>query len=552
MIEDSRFLSSAERFLKTESSFELLTWLGMVSIALLLVSGALRILNVYVIARFTAGQKRELGRNLLRRYLFRPYVFHLNRNSSDLASNLLSEVDEAFRVAYRPAAQLVNSLLTLLAVIAVLVIVNVWVTMAALVLIGGIYAGIYGVVRMHIRRLGGVRATAIKHLYQSANEALQGIKEIKVLGREEHYLSRYDRASKDERSATMKLRVLVDVPHHFIQTSVLVAVIVFCLVFVTEDMLANADAASGLVPLIGVFAAAGQRLIPELHAIYGALITMRYGAAAIDRLYADFADDPPKTPALTQSPLRLQNTLCLADVNYSYPESNGIALKKISVEILAGERIGIAGQSGAGKSTLTDIILGLLTPSSGRLTVDGTDIGAGTVSAWQRSLGFVPQEIFLADTTVIDNIALGLARDDIDDERVRRCVNISQASEFIADLPQGLDTVIGERGVRLSGGQRQRIAISRAIYKGVDLLVFDEATSALDAFTEQEVMSAIEGLPGEITVILVAHRMTTLDICDRIIVMDKGSIAGVGTRAELTAACAAYRRLIGHSQVSKG
>jgi ABC-type multidrug transport system fused ATPase/permease subunit len=301
-----------------------------------------------------------------------------------------------------------------------------------------------------------------------------------------------------------------------------------------------------LLPVLGVIAFAGQRMMPELQRLYSALTMLKFGTAAVDSVFADlegtrFAPDLRHTG---DAPLRLTSELRLADVSYRYPNAAKDSLQRSSLTIRAGERIGIVGGTGAGKTTLADLVLGLLAPTEGRILVDGVAIDDTTRRRWQRSVAYVPQELFLVDASIYENIAFGLKSGQVDRARVEESARLAQLDAFVRrDLPQGYDTTIGERGVRLSGGQRQRIGIARALYHDADLIVFDEATSALDNLTEREVMAAIEATPGDKTMLIIAHRLSTVRSCDRIIVLDKGQVVGIGPWAELMEENAAFRDL---------
>jgi ABC-type multidrug transport system fused ATPase/permease subunit len=300
-----------------------------------------------------------------------------------------------------------------------------------------------------------------------------------------------------------------------------------------------------VLPIIGLLAFAGQRLMPELQKLYTSFTMMTAGSAAVDRVHGDLFGGAQRPLDRSQpAPLGLRENLTLEGVIYAYPGAERSGLSDVSLSIRAGERIGVVGASGAGKTTLADVILGLLHPQAGEIRADSTAITPDTLRAWQRTVGYVPQDIFLTDASLSENIALGLRPDEIDQVKVERAARIAQLHDFaMAELPGGYATLIGERGVRLSGGQRQRIGIARALYHDADLIVFDEATSALDNLTEREVMASIEALPGDKTILMIAHRLSTVKVCDRIVVMAQGQVVGVGTWDELVARNAAFRSL---------
>jgi ABC-type multidrug transport system fused ATPase/permease subunit len=274
---------------------------------------------------------------------------------------------------------------------------------------------------------------------------------------------------------------------------------------------------------------------------------MKFGTAAVEMIYDDFQKDRSSRLApgsASQPRIGLTGQLDLEQISYKYPNASESNLGNVSLTIRAGERIGIVGSTGAGKTTLADVVLGLLVPSEGRMLADGMEINVDTLRAWQASVAYVPQDIFLMDTSVSENIAFGVPRDQIDQDRVEAVARIAQLDGFVRqDLPDGYETTVGEQGVRLSGGQRQRIGIARALYHNADLIVFDEATSALDNLTEREVMTAIDALPGDKTVVMIAHRLSTVKGCDKIIVMDKGRIVGIGPWSDLIEHNAAFRKI---------
>jgi len=320
-------------------------------------------------------------------------------------------------------------------------------------------------------------------------------------------------------------------PQYVMQAVGFGGIIVLCVVLIDPAGLASGAALGGLLPLLGVFAFAGQRLLPELSKLYQSFTQLNSAAAAVETVHRDLtANTAGALPRTAPAPLGLGQALALEDVSYRYPNAAHAGLSQVSLIIPAGEKIGVVGSTGAGKTTLANILLGLLRPTEGRLTTDGRTITDDEIRAWQQTVGYVPQDIFLTDASVAENIALGLPPEEIDPERLRRAARIARIDDFVTEeLDRGYNTLIGERGVRLSGGQRQRIGIARALYHDADLIVFDEATSALDNLTEAEVMGAIDALPGDKTVVMIAHRLSTVRRCDRIAVLDKGRLVGCDT-----------------------
>ena len=528
------------------SVHDFLVGLGAASFGVIVLASLIQIAKTWVVARYTYMRAHSISHRLLASYLAQPYPFFLNRHSGDMGSRVLVEAAQVVARFLRPVAELVAASLTTAAIVALLLWVNPVVAVVAFAVLGGIYALIYLATRRVLNRLGQIRVGANRRRYRFANEALTGIKDIKLVGREKAYLGRFAVPSTEMAHNEIKIEVLSQVPQFVLQAVGLGGVILLCTILIDPTRIESGGALGGLLPILGVFAFAGQRLLPELSKLYSALTQMQAGVAAVNVVYEDLVlkGHPDQLPGEPSAGLGLSKTLSLEGIFYSYPNSPQAGLRNISLSIRAGEKIGIVGSTGAGKTTLADLILGLLEPDHGRMVVDQTVIDASNQRAWMQSVGYVPQDIFLTDAPVAENIALGISPEAIDMDRLRRAARIARIDTFITqDLPDGYQTHIGERGVRLSGGQRQRIGIARALYHDADLIVFDEATSALDNLTEQDVMEAIDALPGDKTVLMIAHRLSTVKHCDRIIVLDRGEVVGYDNWDALMAGNAAFQRI---------
>lgn len=525
---------------------QFLVALGLASFAVIVLASAIQILRTWAVARYSYLRAHALSQRLLARYLAQPYPFFLDRHSGDMGPRVLVESGQVVVLFLRPVAELVAASLTTAAMVALLLWVNPVIALSTFATLGAIYVLIYAFTRRRLNYLGQVRIENNRLRYRFANETLTGIKDIKLVGREKAYLDRFARPSELLARNEVKVDVLSQVPQFALQATALGGVILLCVVLM-DPAAVRPDAGLGdLLPLLGVFAFAGQRLLPELSKLYTSLAQMQIGRAPVAALHDDLIGlDPRETLAATSpAALRLTATLALEGVCYTYPGAERSGLNDITLSIRAGEKIGIVGTTGAGKTTLADIILGLLEPGQGRLVVDGTAILPQNQRAWRLSVGYVPQDIFLTDASVAENIALGIEPDNINTKRLYRAAKIARIDQFIREhLPQGYQTPVGERGVRLSGGQRQRIGIARALYHDADLIVFDEATSALDNMTEKDVMEAIDALPGGKTVIMIAHRLSTVKRCDRIIVLDQGRLVGCDTWDALMADNPAFKRI---------
>lgn len=515
-----------------ESDYSFLIGLGVASLIVIVLTTAIQIMKTWTVARFSAMRVHSISHRLLGVYLRQPYEFFLLRHSGDMGTRILSEAGQAVTKFFSPFAEFTASLLTVLAILAMLIAVEPVVTFIAFGSLGGIYAAIFFTSRRMLARLGRVRVEANRGRFRISNEALGGVKHIKLLGRENEYLARYKAPSHKMARAGTMVQVLTSTPQLALQAVAFGGMIVLCVFLIEEDGLASGDALGGILPVIGFFAFAGQRLMPELSKLYKSVAQLQAGAAAVDVMYEDLIDRAPGTalPKAIPGGLGLKEGLSFEGVSYTYPSSDRAGIHKITLDIRAGERVGIVGGTGAGKTTFADLVLGLLSPSDGGILADGLLLNEENIRSWQQSVGYVPQDIFLIDASISENIALGLPPEKIDQARVKSAALIAQLDEFILnELPEGYATAVGERGVRLSGGQRQRIGIARALYHQADLIVFDEATSALDNRTEGDVLAAIEELPNSKTILMIAHRLSTVRNCDRIVVMDKGEIVGFDT-----------------------
>ena len=528
------------------TTYSFLVGLGLTSFAVIVLSSAIQIVKTWVVARFTTMRIHSISYRLFVTYLSQPYAFFLNRHSGDMAPRVFAETQQVVGQFLSPAAEFIAACMTTLTIVGLLLWVKPVVAIIAFLILGGIYGLIYISARRTLRQLGQVRVAANTARFRLAHESFAGIKAIKLLGRELAYLNRFEVPSIKMARVTTKVVVFSQVPQFALQAVALGGVILLSLVLIDPVGMSSGTALGGLLPVLGVFAFAGQRLMPELSKLYQSLTQIQASSAAVEAIHEDLV--LRKSAAmLSTAPivsLGLRHSLCLEGVSYSYPNAEMAGVRNISLTIGAGEKIGIVGTTGSGKTTLADLLLGLLQPDQGRLVVDGKHINQDNLSAWMQGVGYVPQDIFLTDASVAENIALGVPPHEIDSKHVHKVAQIAQIDRFVEEeLTEGYQTHVGERGVRLSGGQRQRIGIARAMYHNADLIVFDEATSALDNMTEAEVMHAIDSLPGDKTIIMIAHRISTVKHCDRIIVLDKGCVVGCDTFERLKEENPVFQRI---------
>jgi len=545
VIETNSYLAAAYKWLGFESPKMFLFFLGLAAFAIMMASLTITALTAWATIRFTSMRNYRLSRDLFKIYISHPYEWFLKRHSADLGHSALSEVNQVIGGALMPFMSLITGSVTGAFLVALLTIADPLLAVIVSLALGGGYALIYAVSRHYLTRIGGERFEANRQRYRISNEAFGAIKDVKLLGLEKTFISRFEVPSRRFVTHQAASNVIGQMPQYGIQALAfaIVMVIVWYQLAVRNDV-------SQALPVIALYALAGSRLMPALQKIYQAVSKLQYAKPALDKMHRDLTEphvldiNTPKHDLTTQ-PLGLKNHLEISAISYRYPGSSTQALHDVSLSIPAGAAVGIVGQTGAGKTTLVDVMLCLLEPEAGHLSVDGVTITDANRRAWQRVIGYVPQDIFLADDTVAANIAFGVTPCDIDMAAVERATRIANLHDFVADdLEQGYDTLIGERGMRLSGGQRQRIGIARALYRDPALLIMDEGTSALDNITERAVMEAVNNLAQAKTIILIAHRLTTVRICDRIFLMEQGRLSASGTYDELVAVNERFRDMV--------
>ena len=481
----------------------------------------------------------SVSRRMLQGYLASPFVSHLRRNSAELIRNSTHSVQTAFREVMEPTFAAVTEACIAAAIVLVLMLKAPLLTLIASIALGGALTVTVVLTRRAIAAWGREEQVLRGRVLQTLQQAFHGLKEIKIRGRERFYYEGFSR-QQHALARVLYLNATVSTVSRLLIETVFICGVLLVIVLATL----GTNTAPDIVPLLGLYAYAGFRVIPSVNRIVAYIGRVQYGSAAVDALYEDFRQFPDvlDEPVRDREPgLTFADRFVLSGVGFSYGPQLP-ALQAIDLTVLRGQSVGIVGPTGAGKSTLIDVILGLLRPSEGRITVDGTDIFAA-LRSWQSKIGYVPQMVYLTDDTLRRNVAFGLGDDEIDDEKLHAALRMAQLENFTAALPDGLDTVVGERGTRLSGGERQRVAIARALYHEPELLVFDEATAALDSHTERELTRAIESLRGKKTLLIIAHRLSTVRSCDRLVLLRAGRIEAEGSFDELVARDPHFRTL---------
>ena len=504
---------------------------GALTICVLTLGNAVSAANLWAQTRYIARARRALSSELFAGFMLQPYSFHLGRDTASLTRVLGSDVESALGGFLGSLLAVVTKGLSGVVLISLIVVVDPIVAVGTIGVLGGGYMFIYRLIRVKQSRLGAEMIEASVAIGRATLEGFAGIKELRVLGRESTSTEIYNRTLEKLVKTQAQNQLSAALPRYIIEIIAYAGIIAVTLAFVLKGE------GTAAVPSLALYALAGNRLVPIFQQFFASAITIKYHTKAVESLVLDLTTIRNAAPSQTEDPnleaLAFRETLVLADIGFTYPSAQTASLKNVSLTIFKNQSIGLVGRTGAGKTTLADVILGLYHPEEGTITVDGTRLTEHNERAWRKRVGYVPQAVFLTNASIAENIALGVPTALIDHSAVKLAANMAQAEEFIDLLPEAYATVIGERGVKLSGGQRQRLGIARALYHQPDVLIFDEATSALDGMTEDAVMDAVKRLSQRCTMILIAHRLRTIQACDRIILLESGRVVADGTYSEL-------------------
>lgn len=492
-------------------------------------SGATRFALLWGQTRLGNSIGVDLGSEAFRRTLYQPYIVHVTRNSSEIVAALITKINTVIYYIIIPLLTLVTSSFIVVVVVIAMIWVEPKLTIATIIGLGGVYAVVAYFAKMLANKESRRVTVGQSQVAKIVQEALSGVRDVLIEGLQETYFQNYRQADNKQRSALSNITILSGAPRPAIESLgvVLIGAMAYFLARRPEGM-------SAAIPMLGAMALAAQRLLPLVQQGYAGWTSMHGGKASLSDVL-DLLDQPlPNHGKIAPAqPIPFRNYIRLNNLRYRYDNDTAWVLNGINLIIPRGSRVGIIGETGSGKSTLLDIMMGLLYPTSGSLYIDDNVVNETNYRSWMMRIAHVPQTIFLADTSVAENIAFGCPYDEIDKNRIREAAMRAKISDTIESLPQGYETFVGERGVRLSGGQCQRIGIARALYKRSDVIVFDEATSALDSETENSVMESLERLGGELTLIIVAHRLSTLKICDQIIALGDGVVKKIGSYKEM-------------------
>ncbi|MBA2686662.1 MAG: ABC transporter ATP-binding protein [Gemmatimonadaceae bacterium] len=486
----------------------------------------------WVQARFVFGLQADLSQRLFAGYLRQPYTFHLQRNTAQLIRNTMSQASGATAV-FSSSLVLTTEVLVLFGITILLMIFEPLGSILVVTTLGAAGSAFSRYTKRHLLRWGDAAQLHEGMRIQHLQQGLGGAKDVKLLGREDDFLAQYRFHNDGSARIGWIHATLSALPRLWLELLAAIGLATLVLVMVWQR-----KPASAFLPVLGLFTAAAFRLMPSVNRVLTSSQQIRFWSPVVDSLASEFQLLSGAVPPRSSPPLPFKHQLSLEGIGFTYPGSEGEVLSDVSIAIESGTSVGFIGGSGAGKSTLVDIILGLLPPQHGAVRVDGVDI-ASNLRGWQDQIGYVPQSIYLTDDTLRRNVAFGLPEGQIDDEAVHRALGAAQLTEFIADLPEGVETRVGERGIRLSGGQQQRIGIARALYHDPPVLVLDEATSSLDGATERGVIAAVRALEGSKTILIVAHRISTVEHCSHLFRLEHGRIVEKGETSRVLGALAA-------------
>jgi ATP-binding cassette, subfamily B, bacterial PglK len=523
--------------------------LGIVFIAVMLIANLINVLGSLAMSRLALRIGTELQSTLFGEYLSRPYSFHIRANGMTLFNNILYETARVTNGILLNSFLLVTNLVTASFIILSILLLRPMIALAMIVGLAGGYALIYFVLRNRLLQLGQTQSHFAIAQAKILQESFGAIKEIIVLQAQNFFRGRFERASKSFSLATAHAQIVAQNPRHLMECVAAVGLVGLALVLGGSE--------DGVGPWLGqltFLAFAAYRLLPILQQIFAASVKIRADRPGLALIAADLRQARTAIHTTTLAnftrsdcawQVHPQEEIRLEEVSFRYASDRPWALRGVSLRIPARAAVGIVGANGSGKTTLVDVIVGLLAPSEGRVEVDGSALDEANRAAWQSKIAYVPQNMFLMDSSIAQNIALGVPAADINRQRLLEAVRLAQLDDFIRTLPAGYDHSVGERGIRLSGGQRQRIGIARALYRAATVLVLDEATNSLDGLTEEELMATLGRLRGRYTTILIAHRMSTVRSCDIIFELENGKIIGSGTYDGLLKSSAAFRRMTG-------
>tara|TARA_R110002124_G_scaffold287353_1_gene473637 strand:- start:9997 stop:11619 length:1623 start_codon:yes stop_codon:yes gene_type:complete len=507
--------------LRTSGERQSIVLLGAAFCVATIVSALVRLLMLYATTKFTFVLGADISLDVYRKALLQPYAVHISRNSSEVINSVASKASAVSSNIIGQFLTISSAVILSTGVVGALIVVSPVITLVSAAGFVALYIFILLVTRKAVARQSQVISIEGPRAYRALQEGLGGIRDVIIDGTQDTFVEAYRISDRRMRVAQARIIMAGGSPRFLVESLGMVVIVVVAIT-------ATAGGASAsIVAVLGALALGAQRLLPVIQQAYAAIITIRGSEALLWDVLEILDSSTDRRQIAGRDDVTFERQIQFSDVSFRYAPSDQAVLDSVSFIIPCGARVGIYGPTGGGKSTLLDLLMGLLHPTSGEMLVDDVKVDTANRASWQKHIAHVPQSIFLTDASIAENIAFGRPRDQIETERVRQAAQMARIGDFIESLPADYETSVGERGTRLSGGQRQRVGIARALYKKASLIIFDEATSALDSQTETEVMAAINGLSGDLTVVIVAHRMTTLRGCDILFEVRDGRVRKV-------------------------
>jgi ABC-type multidrug transport system fused ATPase/permease subunit len=530
LIETNKILAEMYVYSRSADKESFFFILGLIVFFILVFSLFFKGMTTYFQIRFAMMCEYTIGKRFIDGYIHQPYVWFLNRHSAELGKNILSEVQTVILNIVMPFITIFSQGAVVIAIFVLLLFIDTLLSLSVCFFLGLFYFGIYKIMSRKLSAIGQSRLDANEGRFTAVIETFAASKEIKIGNHEDVCIKRFSKPAKIYAKQQITAEVISTLPRFMFE-----AIAFGGLMLVILYLMSNKGNFSNSIPIVTLYAFAGYRLMPALQFIYRAVSQIRFAEASLNFLYNDLIKlKKLNSGSRNFNTIKFEKNIQLKDIIFKYPNSENLVLKKLSLKILAKNVVALVGKTGSGKTTIVDLIMGILDPLNGTLEVDGNIIDNNNCKSWQKIIGYVPQQIYLANDTIEANIAFGVDMDKINSSEIERSAKIANLHEFVTNqLPEGYKTFVGERGVRLSGGQRQRIGIARALYHNPKVLIMDEATSALDGLTEKAIMQTINELRNDITIIIIAHRLSTVRECDQIYLVDDGKIIAQGNFLEL-------------------
>ncbi len=543
-IESNSYLNFAYNYFNFKNYDDFLYFLGLCVFLLLVLSLSFKSITLYFQYQFAYFREYTIGKRLLELYLKQPYAWFLSKNSSDLGKTVLSEVHQIIYQGLTPLLMTIAQTVVAIAILLLLLLIDWKLALMVFGVLGTSYMSVFMFFRKFITKIGNERFNANEKRFSSINEAFGAIKTLKIDNLEDFHINKFSLPAKIYAKRHAAGQVVAQLPKFLLEG------IAFGGLLITILYLLSAKGSiSEALPILSLYAFAGYRLMPALQQIYTGVSNLKFSEVSLDAIHQDLellslSNKENVKDFQNINPINFNNRIQLIDISFRYSNTTKRIINQLNLNINKGSQVAFVGETGSGKTTTIDILMGLLTQDAGDIYIDDKKLNAKDLKLWYKSIGYVPQSIYLSDDSVISNIAFGIDYDDINVSRVKKVAKIAQLHDFITkELTDGYETIVGERGSRLSGGQIQRIGIARALYKNPEILVLDEATSSLDADTEYKVMESIKDMDKKITVIMVAHRLNTIKHCEKIFVLKDGCIEKEGKYDDLLISSQTFRKL---------